>query len=360
MQSSRSFFSAFEYASSATGRRFQNPLWKITEFLFGWRLRRALIEVKQFGQNVVNEAIHRDFEVKKPASTPQQPRQSPKGLETSSGPAAGSLIGALISDIQHPDLVADSALNFLSAGISSFPRHVPAYSFSIGRDTTAQALTWTFYMLMRTPHVVSKIRDELHRERIFSTTKDLNYDTIQSNTLPYITAVFYESLRLYPPVPFEIKQCEKDSVLPDGTFLPQSAIVVWCTWAMGRSSQIWGTETDTESFQPERWLETPTTASTTTIETNSPDSKRPSLLTKTAFEFPVFNGGPRTCLGKKMAEFQAIYTIAILVWKYDFRAVEDDGSATWMLGSERRSRNSLTLPMEGGLPCYLRKRNSME
>ena len=29
------------------------------------------------------------------------------------------------------------------------------------------------------------------------------------------------------------------------------------------------------------------------------------LITKSAYEFPVFNGGPRTCLGKKMAEYMA-------------------------------------------------------
>ena len=177
----------------------------------------------------------------------------------------------------------------------------------------------------------------------------MNYETIQSNTLPYITAVFYEGLRLFPPVPFEIKQCERDSVLPDGTSLPRSAIVLWCTWAMGRSTRIWGD--DTESFRPERWLE-----KTTAMSETSSREKRPSIITKTAFEFPVFNGGPRMCLGKKMAEFQAIYTIAVLVWNYDFRAFEDDGSSTWMIKSERRSRNSLTLPMEGGLPCYLKKR----
>ena len=121
MQSSGSFFSAFEYASSATGRRFQNPLWKITEFLFGWRLRQALVEVKQFGRKMVKESMHHDSGLQQSGSTPKEPHPSTAGLEASSDPAAGSLIGALISDIQQPDLIADSALNFLSAGIYLFP-----------------------------------------------------------------------------------------------------------------------------------------------------------------------------------------------------------------------------------------------
>jgi len=143
-------------------------------------------------------------------------------------------------------------------------------------------------------------------------------------SMPYVMAVFYEALRLYPPVPFELKQCEQATTLPDGTFLPKNAVLLWCTWAMNRSRLIWGDDADI--FRPERWLE---------------DG---NLTSKTAYEYPVFNGGPRMCLGKKMAEAVAVQVIATLVSKFDFKAVDD---------RERISKNSLTLPMEGGLPCYV-------
>jgi cytochrome P450 len=71
------------------------------------------------------------------------------------------------------------------------------------------------------------------------------------------------------------------------------------------------------------------------------------LISKTSFEYPAFNGGPRTCLGKNMAELVAVQVIATLVSKFDFEAIDD---------SERVSKNSLTLPMEGGLPCYVKPR----
>jgi cytochrome P450 len=146
--------------------------------------------------------------------------------------------------------------------------------------------------------------------------------------LPYVTAVFYETLRLYPPVPFELKQCEQATTLPDGTYLPKTAVLVWCTWAMNRSRLTWGADSD--EFKPDRWLE------------------GGHLISKSASEYPVFNGGPRTCLGKKMAELVAIQVIATLVMKFDFTAVD---------GRERISKNSLTLPMDGGLPCYVKLRN---
>ena len=150
-------------------------------------------------------------------------------------------------------------------------------------------------------------------------------------SLPFVTAVFYEALRFYPPVPFELKQCEQSTTLPDGTFLPQSSVLVWCTWAMNRSRLIWGEDAD--DFRPERWLE---------------DGR---LISKTASEYPVFNGGPRTCLGKKMAEHVAVQVIATLASKFDFVALDD---------KERISKNSLTLPMAGGLPCRVTRRDKSD
>ncbi len=54
-----------------------------------------------------------------------------------------------------------------------------------------------------------------------------------------------------------------------------------------------------------------------------------------------------------MAEFLAVYVIASLVWEFEFEAV---GGADGEPKEERRSRNSLTLPMEGGLPVVVRLR----
>jgi len=160
--------------------------------------------------------------------------------------------------------------------------------------------------------------------------QSLNTSNFQPISLPYTTAVFYETLRLYPPVPFELKQCQEATTLPDGTFLPNTSIVIWCIWAMNRSKLIWGDNAD--DFKPERWLE------------------NGIFVSKTAFEYPVFNGGPRTCLGKKMAENVAVQVIASFVLGFQFKPIDD---------GERISKNSLTLPMEGGLPCRVSARNKI-
>jgi len=317
MHAADSFSMSFDYASGATGERFQNPLWPVTEALFGRGFRDAIREVKAFGKAIVTNAV-KSREKLNSADNSNSPGNSGKDFEAISG----SLINSLLDSIGDQEMVADAALNYLSAG----------------RDTTAQALTWTFYLLMRHPWVVESIREKLNpliSPRFNTSDESPHHDVSNLDTaafrpaaLPYVVAVLYEALRLYPPVPFELKQCQQATTLPDGTYLPQDAILIWCTWAMNRSKLIWGQDPD--DFRPERWLQ---------------DG---NLITKTAFEFPVFNGGPRTCLGKKMAESVSVQVIATFVLKFDFVAIDT---------KERISKNSLTLPMEGGLPCRVKLRS---
>ena len=121
MQASSSFFHAFEFASSATGRRFQNPLWKFTESLFGGQLRRALAEVKEFGRSVVATAIENSSSGVERSShfTDFHGLGGEKKLNRSGDGVEGSLIQYLLDGIGDASIVADAALNFLSAGKAS-------------------------------------------------------------------------------------------------------------------------------------------------------------------------------------------------------------------------------------------------
>ena len=320
------FSESFDFASGAVGDRFTNPFWKIKEVLFGRRLRKAVKEVKDFGRKVVSEAVTRREGIK-------DTKKTQSGSHTNY--LQENLINSLLDHISDHQVVADSAMNFLSAG----------------RDTTAQSLTWTFYQLMRHPGHIKQIRREVRdlrlepvlsgRGREGAPTKDIlfSFSLINSNSLPYTHATFSETLRLCPPVPFELKEAIAPSTFPDGTVLPASSVVLWVPWSMGRSPLIWGS--DAMDFRPTRWF---------------PKSEEDTCAQdKTPYENPVFNAGPRACLGKRMAELLAVYVIARLWWQYDFEEVLGLQFGGCGAGKERISQNSLTLPMEGGLPVRIRQ-----
>ena len=160
------FSKAFDFASGAVTARFTNPFWKPKEYLFGSKLRKAVKDVKDFGEQIVANSVHKR---RQNASQAQQ-SSPPKGDAMQE-----NLINALLDNISDHKVVADAAMNFLSAG----------------RDTTAQSLTWTFYSLMRHPECLVPLISELSKlqSQTSSTSLPLSYTTTQSPSLPYTTAI---------------------------------------------------------------------------------------------------------------------------------------------------------------------------
>ncbi|KAJ4245808.1 hypothetical protein NW762_013932 [Fusarium torreyae] len=291
MHANDDFTQAFDGASEEIARRFQNPFWKLTELATGRRLRACVSTMKQYGQELVEQAERR--------------RKCSDGTHDDTAPI---LIHTLLDHLNDRELVADSALSFLSAG----------------KDTIAQALTWTFYLLTSHQDVSDKI---------FHMVKNCNSDVVKQEDIGadasnFILAVFYEALRLYPPIPIEMKQAQEDTVLPDGTFIPQDSVVLWCTWAMNRSNLTWGS--DAEHYRPDRWLQDGV------------------MVQRSAAEFPVFQGGARLCLGKKMADLIAVQVIATLTKAFAFSPCFE---------GEKTSRTHLTMPMDGGLQIKVGRRH---
>lgn len=119
-----------------------------------------------------------------------------------------------------------------------------------GRDTTAQALSWMFYLMHRQdadPAVVRQLQEET--DRILQGGLP-TYDTVKQ--MKYTEACFHETLRLYPSVAKNIKVCVQDDVLPGGFKVYKDEKIGWSSWAMGRNEDIWGP--DAKTFNPDRWL----------------------------------------------------------------------------------------------------------
>jgi cytochrome P450 len=157
--------------------------------------------------------------------------------------------------------------------------------------------------------------------------------------LQYMNAVIQESLRLHPPVPLEIHEnIDVQAVaLADGSIVRPGEIVLWSPWAMGRSTRIWGE--DAADFKPSRWFP----------EVQPQGSGISHPLKKTAFEFPVFHAGPRSCLGKNLAKIELSFALLQVIRRYDM-------VPTWPLNRDKEVGTALTGPILGGLRVRARRR----
>ena len=156
-----------------------------------------------------------------------------------------------------------------------------------GRDTTACLLTWTFFLLVRHPKVLEKLREEVN-----AACSDLaNLTRTELRKMGYLQNVLKETLRLYPSVPVNDRKANKTTLSPTGgrpdrtapVLIPKGAGVAYSIYAMHRRPDLYGM--NAELFRPERWSE-----------------DMPTLDDKTnaAWGYLPFNGGPRACPGRKL------------------------------------------------------------
>ncbi|XP_058186064.1 alkane hydroxylase MAH1-like [Rhododendron vialii] len=203
-------------------------------------------------------------------------------------------------------------------------------SFMIaGRDTTSSALTWFLWLVSTHPIVEAKIREELkttipekaaNKRRVFSVEG--------VSKLVYLHSALCESLRLYPPVPFQHKEPCQPDILPSGHRVDSKMKIMFSLYAMGRMNFIWGD--DCSEFKPERWI-----------------SEGGTIKHEPSYKFLAFNAGPRTCLGKEVAFTQMKAVAAAIIHNYDVRVVE---------GHHVRPNVSIILYMKHGLKVRVTRR----
>jgi cytochrome P450 len=141
-----------------------------------------------------------------------------------------------------------------------------------GRDTTAQALSWTFFHLLKHPEVLEPVRTEVAELGV------IDYDSYK--ILHQTNAVFSEGLRLHPSVPKNGWTVLQDDVLPNGGPMVKAGdVVFWSDWVMARDESIWGP--DAREFKPSRWLD-----------------EQGELRKESQWKAHMFNGGYRLCLGE--------------------------------------------------------------
>lgn len=167
--------------------------------------------------------------------------------------------------------------------------------FVAGHETTALALTWTWYLLSRNPQCEKRMHDEI--------------DSVLGGRMPafediphlvYTESIIAESLRLYPPVWLMGRMAKEDFEL-NGVAISKGSICLMSPYLMHHDTRFFP---DPERFDPQRW---------------SPELRdaRPK------FSYFPFGGGTRVCIGERFAWAELILVIATFAQKWRFRMAAD-------------------------------------
>ncbi|KAK0646908.1 cytochrome P450 [Cercophora newfieldiana] len=218
---------------------------------------------------------------------------------------------------------------FLDQLLASVPGHDPSLIRSqllhlliASRDTVAVTLGWTFHHLSRHPDEYTSLRASI----LSRTESDASSE--------HIRHVLLESLRLHPAIPLNTRTALRDTSLPRGggangddpIFVRKGDEILYSAHALHRNPAIWGP--DAEEFRPARWT-----------------GRR-----RQAWEFLPFNGGPRVCLGQRLAMVEMEGIIREIARRFEvlepvMREGEEDGVA----------RVTLTMSSAGGVRVRLRE-----
>ncbi|WCJ27472.1 Cytochrome P450 94B1 [Euphorbia peplus] len=292
---------AFDMASMICAKRAAAPLfvvWKIKRWL-GIGSERQLKDAVQSVRNYVAEIIHNRMKMLEERGENETEEED--------------LLSRLILAGHEEKVISDMVISFIIAG----------------RDTTSAAMTWLFWLLSCYP----QIEKELVQETLFKTTTKIDYDSLKS--LKLLKACLYESMRLYPPVAWDSKHALLDDVLPDNTQVRAGDRVTYFPYGMGRMEALWSN--DRLEFKPDRWFHEP--------------NRRSSITKVCPFKFPIFQAGPRECLGKQMAFIQMKYVVASVLRRFEVRPVSSDKPIFVP---------HLTAHMAGGFNVLVRKRTELD
>ncbi|KAL5570101.1 hypothetical protein UlMin_026676 [Ulmus minor] len=298
------FTKAFDDSNVILYRRYVDLAWKIKRFL-----NLGLEATLKQNLKVINDFI---FELIR------QKREQMRNGELKSG-KDDILSRFLMESEKDPENMTDQYL-----------RDITLNFIIAGKDTSANTLTWFFYLLCKHPLVQEKLALEV-REATKADQNSITPDELAElitdqvlDKMQYLHAALTETLRLYPAVPVDGKNSVGDDVLPDGYKVKKGDGVSYMAYAMGRMTYIWGE--DAEEFRPERWLENGV------FRAESP------------FKFTAFHAGPRICLGKEFAYRQMKILAAVLLNSYRFKLADESKEATY--------RTMFTLHMDQGLQLY--------
>lgn len=162
--------------------------------------------------------------------------------------------------------------------------------FAAGHETSANAISWTLFLLASFPSVAARVREELDAALRGGLP---TAETVES--LEYLGYVVKESLRLFTPAPWNGRVLADEATL-GGYVIPRGAEVLVSIYETHRIPEFFERPI---AFRPERW-----------------ETLRPS-----PYEYNPFSVGPRTCIGAAFATLEIKLVLAMILQRFRLELV---------------------------------------
>ena len=165
--------------------------------------------------------------------------------------------------------------------------------FTAGHETSAVALSWTFYLLAKHPQYLEMIRKE---------TPDDGFSSLEEvMKMQMTTQVIEESMRRYPPAWVIDRLSNSDDAVGDFSYPKDTFFILWI-YGLHNDPDIWP---QPEKFDPGRF---------------DPAFKKD----RKPFSYMPFGAGPRMCIGHQFAMMEMIQTVAHVAANYNYELVDRD------------------------------------
>jgi cytochrome P450 len=163
--------------------------------------------------------------------------------------------------------------------------------FLAGHETTANALTWTWYLLSQNPEVERRLHEEI--DAVLDGRAPELSDVPE---LRYAEMVLSEALRLYPAA-WAVGRKAKAAFELGGVEIPAESICILSPYLVQRDAR-WFPQP--EKFDPERW---------------TPEARE----ARPKFAYYPFGGGARVCIGERFAWMEGVIVMAAIAQKWRLR-----------------------------------------
>jgi len=192
--------------------------------------------------------------------------------------------------------------------------------FLAGHETTANALTWAWYLISQDAEVERRLQAEL--DKVLAGRLPAAKD---ASKLPYTEAIFAEAMRLYPPAWVTGRRALADYKIGD-YHIPAGSILLMSQWVTHHDQRFFP---DPFTFDPDRW---------------TPELR----ASRPRFAYYPFGGGPRVCIGEPFAWMEGVLLIATLARKW---------RASLVPGHRVETEPLITLRPKYGMRMRLKRRS---